>query len=367
MSKYSISDKKNLIKITQKSIRKVPINERELAVFQENLLPGLFRPVVEGKHRIAYTAPWSIPLKNYIKKGLNIHKFYSIVAQVVEMTKKIEMYKFNLPNLVLNTGIIFVKETTGELFFLYEPLMSRENSINVYGFLEEVTNEIQTEDLELRNECRMFQEFLQNTANYRIEDIEQYILNRYPQIYQEIKRTESGKSGFIASSQLANRQHYAPSARMEQSYTPERQPYVPQQQVAERMPVTEEEPGTSLLMEEDGTTLLDEEDGTTLLNEQSVAAGLIRIKTGEYFSIYGSPFMIGKSADNSLCLSDNKAISRKHAVIYQNNGAYTIMDQGSTNHTFLRGEMLTPNCEADLCDGDVIRLADEEFEFKIEE
>lgn len=361
VSKYSISDKKNLIKITQKSIRKVPINERELAVFQENLLPGLFRPVMEGKHRIAYTAPQSVSLKNYIKKGLNIHKLYSIVAQVVEMTKKIEMYKFNLPNLVLNTGIIFVKETTGELFFLYEPLMNRENSINVYGFLEEVIKEIQTEDLELRNECKMFQGFLQNTANYRIEDIEQYVLNRYPQIYQEIKRTESGKSGFIASSQLANRQHYAPSAKMEQPYVSQ------QQQMLERIPALEEEPGTSLLMEEDGTTLLDEEDGTTLLNEQRIEAGLIRIKTGEYFQIYGSAFFIGKSADNSLCLSDNKAISRKHAVIYNNNGVFSIMDQGSTNHTFLRGEMLTPNCEAELCDGDVVRLADEEFEFRIEE
>lgn len=40
MAKYSISAHKNLIKITQKSMKKLPVNERELAVFQENLLPG---------------------------------------------------------------------------------------------------------------------------------------------------------------------------------------------------------------------------------------------------------------------------------------------------------------------------------------
>lgn len=47
MAKYSISAQKNLIKITQKSMKKLPVNERELAVFQENLLPGLFRPAME--------------------------------------------------------------------------------------------------------------------------------------------------------------------------------------------------------------------------------------------------------------------------------------------------------------------------------
>ena len=60
MTKYSISAQKNLIKITQKSMKKLPVNERELAVFQENLLPGLFRPAMEGKQRIIYTAPQSV-------------------------------------------------------------------------------------------------------------------------------------------------------------------------------------------------------------------------------------------------------------------------------------------------------------------
>ena len=106
------------------------------------------------------------------------------------MIKKIELYKFYLPNLVLDTEIIFVKETTGELFFLYEPLLSRESNINVYNFLEKMVKEIKSDDLELGKESRAFLDFIADTANYRIEDIEQYILKRYPQIYQEIKRTD---------------------------------------------------------------------------------------------------------------------------------------------------------------------------------
>lgn len=144
---------------------------------------------------------------------------------------------------------------------------------------------------------------------------------------------------------MQTRQHYAPSAQIEPAYEPE----------------------TTVLIEEDGTTLLDEEDGTVLLNEGSIAAGIIRLKTGEYFSIPGTMFSIGKSAENDLVLSDNKAISRKHAVIYKQNGNFVIVDQRSTNHSFLKGEMLEPDCEVELCDGDIIRLADEEFEFKLED
>ena len=114
--------------------------------------------------RQIYTAPQSVSLSRYIRKGLNVHRFYSIVAQVVEMIKKIELYKFYLPNLVLDTEIIFVKETTGELFFLYEPLLNRESNINVYNFLEKMVKEIKSDDLELGKESRAFLDFIADTC-----------------------------------------------------------------------------------------------------------------------------------------------------------------------------------------------------------
>lgn len=360
MAKYKIAKKKNLIKITRKSIKQVPVNEKEMETFQENLLPGLFRPSLEGKHRIVYTAPQSVSLYEYLRKGLNVHKFYSVITQVVEMVKRIEVYKFYPSNLVLDSKIIYVKETTGELFFLYEPLMSRENNTNIYAFLGNLVKEIRTDDRELIKVCKEFEEFTRDLQNYRLEDIESYIMQHFPQIYQEVKRAESGKSGFIASTKLANRKHYAPSAQMERT-SAAYQELVIQNEIGG----ISEEPGTSLL--EEGTTLL-EENGTTLLNEMAATttAVLIRRRNGEYITVYGPQFSIGKSTDNELCLNDNRAISRKHAVIYGMNGNFSVMDVGSTNHTYLNGEMLNPNYEAGLQDGDVIKFADEEFDFKIE-
>ena len=55
--------------------------------------------------------------------------------------------------------------------------------------------------------------------------------------------------------------------------------------------------------------------------------------------------------------------SRRHAVIERINGTYYLMDKGSTNHTYLNGEMLDAENSYVLSDHDSIQIADEEFTF----
>ncbi len=50
--------------------------------------------------------------------------------------------------------------------------------------------------------------FLRNPQIYKIEDVEQFILQVYPQIYQQIDRSGKGKSGFITTNQIDYMQHY---------------------------------------------------------------------------------------------------------------------------------------------------------------
>jgi hypothetical protein len=74
---------------------------------------------------------------------------------------------------------------------------------------------------------------------------------------------------------------------------------------------------------------------------------------------------IGKSPDNDICISDNPAISRVHAIIEGFQGEYRIKDNGSTNHSFVNGIVLGENQEKLLNNGDRILLANEEFIFKL--
>lgn len=345
MSKYKVSSNKSLIKITRKFWGKVPVSERELKVFEENLLPGLFRPQLEGKHKITYTAPIGIPLRTYMEKGLTIHKLYNVLAQAVEVTKKVDMYGFYLNNLVLDKQLIYVKEITGELYFLYEPLEGRDNSTNVYAFLSDTLSKLKIEAREVLEECKRVRAFLDDTANYRMEDLEAFIMEVYPEIYQQVTRAEKGLSGFITSSRLSYRQHY---------------------RSADGSCEVDDGGGTVLLREEEeGGTVLLQEEGTVLLQQPGIAAHLQRKRTGEQVEVRGGEFRIGKDTAADYSISDNKAVSRHHAVICCNGSTYSIRDENSTNHTYLNGRMLEPGRMEALSGGDVIRLADEEFEFSM--
>ena len=65
-----------------------------------------------------------------------------------------------------------------------------------------------------------------------------------------------------------------------------------------------------------------------------------------------------------FCISNNNSISRIHAEVIMRNGTFYLVDQKSTNGTYVNGVKLTPLQETELKNGDIIQLSDEEFEFK---
>lgn len=331
MSKFRLVRDKNLVRIAKKYWRGVPVNQRELDIFEKNLVTGFFRPQLRGKKEIVYTAPMGKPLAEY-KKDLTVHKLYGILAQLVEVAKKIDSYGFYMNNLILDERLIYVREITGELIFLYEPVICRENSTNFFAFLPDWVNRIKSDDQNVQKECKKIEIFLADPANYRMEDVENFIVTAYPQIYQQIIRAETGKRNIS------------------------------------RKPVVQEDSGTVLLKEaeEKGTTLLGAEEGTMLLSRTETVAKLCRMRSGDVVMLYGREFHIGKDRGCEYCISDNMAVSRNHAVILHRGTEYVIRDEHSTNHSYVNGTMLQSGEERELHDGDIIRLADEEFTFYTE-
>lgn len=95
-------------------------------------------------------------------------------------------------------------------------------------------------------------------------------------------------------------------------------------------------------------------------------ATLIRRKNNETANITKALFVIGKErAKVDFCIPDNNSISRNHANIVCRGGVYYIVDKNSTNYTFVNGNKVTPGQEVKLNSGDKIKLADEEFEFRM--
>lgn len=348
MAKFKVSTKGNLITITQKQFGKFKVNEREMKVFEENLLPGFFRPKLEAGNKMLYTAPNSISLTEYVKNDFSIFKLYSVLAQFSEIIKSIREMGFYPYKLVLDSRLIYVKEITGEVFFLYTPIELTNTSCNVFAFLAEVVKTIQSNDINVLNECNKVLMFLEHPNHQDYGELEGFIMQMYPQIYQHIIRRSTTHSGFISSTKLGYEQHYHPSMALESE--------------VEKSGL--EEKGTPLL-EEKGTTLLVEESGTTLLQEETVSAILIRRKTQETINISKNIFRIGKLPNEcDYVISDNNVISKKHASIYKNANLYFVQDDGSKNHTYVNGVMIMNN-QIELHNGDVLKLANEEFEFYI--
>ena len=108
---------------------------------------------------------------------------------------------------------------------------------------------------------------------------------------------------------------------------------------------------------------------TVLVNQNAQSKPmphLIRKKNNEKIDLNKPVFRIGKEKSYvDYFIGDNTAISRSHANIINRDGAFAVVDTQSTNHTFVNGTMLQPNEEVTVSHGDTIRLANEDFEFRL--
>lgn len=73
--------------------------------------------------------------------------------------------------------------------------------------------------------------------------------------------------------------------------------------------------------------------------------------------------LIGKKADLvDAVIPFNKMISRRHCRVTKQNEFYYITDIGSANGTYINGVRLQPNQPCQINKGDIIRLADSDFQ-----
>ena len=99
---------------------------------------------------------------------------------------------------------------------------------------------------------------------------------------------------------------------------------------------------------------------------QTIAPHLIRKKNNEKISLNKPVFRIGKERSYvDYFVGDNTAISRSHANIIIREDSYFVVDTNSTNHTYVNGVMIQSNEEKAIAHGDIVKLANEEFEFRV--
>ena len=96
---------------------------------------------------------------------------------------------------------------------------------------------------------------------------------------------------------------------------------------------------------------------------------LLRRSNGERVELHKADFWIGresKAGPVDYDLSPLFQIGRRHCHILSQGNVYLVIDNHAQNHTYLNGTQLEPEKANVLRNGDVLRLADEEFEFHLQ-
>ena len=123
---------------------------------------------------------------------------------------------------------------------------------------------------------------------------------------------------------------------------------------------------------EGGAAFPQQETVTSLVRDNAVQGvkivpRFIRTKTGENIYITKPQFIIGKSKLHAdYAIENNTAVSREHCIIERElSGANYILDNNSTNGTYVNGMKLEAGRAQLLTDGTKVRLGDEEFIFRL--
>lgn len=92
---------------------------------------------------------------------------------------------------------------------------------------------------------------------------------------------------------------------------------------------------------------------------------MVAMNTPQYFEIIldKEDLVVGKKAGLvDVAIPFNKMISRKHCRITRKDGKYYITDEASANGTYINGERIATNKAYQVNKGDIIRLADSDFQ-----
>lgn len=351
MAKYKVKAKDCQLEVKVKLSMKEKLNEHQLDYFSGKYIRGLLKVQARKKNYIEYYGPIGISLFERLKKSITRYDFLFIMEQIIDTTQKLNMNSLIINNVTWDIHYVFINETTRELQFVYLPLENDKSEANVIGFMEQIiyaAKPMQEADTEY---VSRFVYFIKSLSLYDAEKIEKFIASEDRNIVNTIKRHSVGQSGFMTDKPQHYYEHYANKNDDEATGL-----------------LGADEEATDLLNDDEATGLLNDEEATGLLNESSSQmhfASMYRLLTKETFMINKPVFRIGKERSYSdYFVANNNMVSRSHADIISRSSRYFIVDLNSKNRTFVNGVPIPAQQEVEIHNGDAIRLANEEFEFR---
>lgn len=327
MSKLKVSIKKSTVTAMMKAGRKERINETELSQLARIKPCGIMHVTKTKKDSVIYTCPANINLTDRLKKAISKYDFFFMIEQIVIMVED-----------------VYINEMTKEMYFIYFPIVGGQESADIVGFIENIIYTMTPVINEDTNYISRFMYYVRSFHGFNGNAIEKYISREERAVVNVLKNK---------------------AVTMQQTM----QQQIMQQQTMQQQTMQQQIMQQVMQGSMDGTTVLSD-DGISVQQIQQMQpvnyhfASLTRQVTGEKIELCKPSFVLGKNPEKSdYAVADNTNISRVHAVITMRNGRYYVMDQNSTNGTFINGRIIKAGQETEILPGDCLMLANEEFIF----
>lgn len=335
MSKLKVSIKKSTVTAMMKAGRKERINETELSQLARIKPCGIMHVTKTKKDSVIYTCPANINLTDRLKKAISKYDFFFMMEQIVIMVEDVYNNGLNVNSVRFNMDDVYINEMTKEMYFIYFPIVGGQESADIVGFIENIIYTMTPVINEDTNYISRFMYYVRSFHGFNGNAIEKYI-----------SREERAVVNVLKNKAVTMQQQIMQQQTMQQQ--------IMQQVMQGSM---------------DGTTVLSD-DGISVQQIQQMQpvnyhfASLTRQVTGEKIELGKPSFVLGKNPEKSdYAVAGNTNISRVHAVITMRNGRYYVMDQNSTNGTFINGRIIKAGQETEILPGDCLMLANEEFIF----
>lgn len=388
------------------------INTREIELLNSHQINSLIDPETgkKNKSELFYKVSNYISLKEYLKSVTSKDRFLNIIISILETLKDTQKVMLYNKNFILDTEYIFVKPQSKMLLYIYLPVVNYDFEQDIKRFFMNIVYDTVFNQFEDCTYVSQYIAYFNQHTNFSVFDFEMFVreLNgedmRSGDKKVELKLPHPSK--FLDSNvklcprcgkEYTNVDNFCDVCGIRLVYKDSDTSFSSFSSGSPNFmyatPIEEEieqvQNGTQQMTLSDrigsinqnsniggkpyvpqyskGTTVLGAIDyGTTVLSFEQLNRiaypSLLRTKDGKKITVNKCTFVIGKSEANcDYVISDNNAISRKHATISIANGKYYVVDNSSTNGTYIDDIRIDADKSYEILPGQKIRFADDEF------
>lgn len=355
-----------------KGLKGQQLNARDIEAIRTRSIDGLIPVEVENKGKkckLTYNTTGYINLNQYLATPINKEIFTMMIENIFTIFQTMKKKYYDTKCLLLNFKYIMVNPSTKKINFIYVPFQFYDNAKPIKDFYLSLANKPIFEAGESTDYVKEYIMILNTGINFSEFELEQYIrklTGKIINITDDYKCPKCGKTNEKSAKfcYFCGNQLLIDKVRKDAVYQP-----IPEKENIS-LKVSESGKSGTLVLGQTETTNDNQSETVVLGSEELVKRPVLcitRVKDGSKTFDKKDVFIIGKEADSTdLCISDNNVISRNHASIIYRDNQYAVVDQKSTNGTYLNDFKLTPLEPVLIEDQSRLKLANEEFVLTIQ-